>query len=271
MGRERLPRRARGGLLHQQHGERESRPRYYLVTLTPVFTSRPTPTSTWTSAGPFPTPTTLAAVSWQRGIRNRSGSSRVLNRWPPADQGFSTSSNGFPGFPAATSGTNERDNYAVYVDAEWTPTDRLVTQAAIRFEDFDDFGSTTNYKVGWTRSPNFGIRSTYSTGFKAPTPGQANASNTSTELINVNGVPRWSTTARFRRPARWRCSRRQAAWPAESTNFTAGIYATLGNFEIRVDYYDIDEKTASTCHLRWYCSGADRSADRRQRPRRRST
>ena len=28
--------------------------------------------------------------------------------------------------------------------------------------------------------------------------------------------------------------------PEESTNFTAGLYATLGNFEITVDYYDID-------------------------------
>ena len=89
---------------------------------------------------------------------------------PLADQGFSTSSNGFPGFPAATSGTFERENYAVYVDAEWTPTDSLVTQGAVRFEDFDGFGSTTNFKVGanWAITDNFGVRSTYSTGFKAP-------------------------------------------------------------------------------------------------------
>ena len=152
-----------------------------------------------------------------------------------ADQGFSTSSNGFPGFPAATSGTFERDNYAVYVDAEWTPTDRLVTQAAIRFEDFDDFGSTTNYKVGanWAISDNFGIRSTYSTGFKAPTPGQANASNTSTELINVNGVPTLvnNGTIPATSPVALSVGGKQLE-PEESTNFTAGIYATLGNFEI---------------------------------------
>ena len=116
-------------------------------------------------------------------------------------------------------------------------------QAAIRFEDFDDFGSTTNYKVGanYAISDNFGIRSTYSTGFKAPTPGQANASNTSTELINVNGVPTLvnNGTIPATSPVALSVGGKQLE-PEESTNFTAGIYATLGNFEITVDYYDID-------------------------------
>ena len=160
-----------------------------------------------------------------------------------ADQGFSTSSNGFPGFPAATSGTFERENYAFYVDAEWTPTDRLVTQAAIRFEDFDGFGDTTNYKIGanWAITDNFGVRSTYSTGFKAPTPGQANASNTSTELTNVNGVPTLinNGTIPATNPVALQFGGKELD-PEESTNFTAGLYATLGNFEITVDYYDID-------------------------------
>ena len=162
---------------------------------------------------------------------------------PLADQGFSTSSNGFPGFPAATSGTFERENYAVYVDAEWTPTDSLVTQGAVRFEDFDGFGSTTNFKVGanWAITDNFGVRSTYSTGFKAPTPGQANASNTSTELINVNGVPTLvnNGTIPATSPVALSVGGKELD-PEESTNFTAGLYATLGNFEITVDYYDID-------------------------------
>ena len=160
-----------------------------------------------------------------------------------ADQGFSTSSNGFPGFPEATSGTFERENYAFYVDAEWTPTDSLVTQAAVRFEDFDGFGDTTNYKIGanWAITDNFGVRSTYSTGFKAPTPGQANASNTSTELSNVNGVPTLvnNGTIPATNPVALQFGGKELD-PEESTNFTAGLYATLGNFEITVDYYDID-------------------------------
>jgi len=172
-----------------------------------------------------------------------SGQVESYTAGPLADQGFSTSSNGFPGFPAVTSGTFERENYAAYVDAEWTPTDRLVTQVAVRFEDFDDFGSTTNFKVGanWAITDNFGVRSTYSTGFKAPTPGQANTSNTSTELTVVNGRPTLINNGTI--PATNAVAQQfggKELDPEESTNFTAGLYATLGNFEITVDFYDID-------------------------------
>ena len=119
----------------------------------------------------------------------------------------------------------------------------MVTQGAIRFEDFDGFGSTTNFKVGanWAITDNFGVRSTYSTGFKAPTPGQSNASNTSTELTNVNGVPTLinNGTIPATNPVALAFGGRELD-PEESTNFTGGFYATLGNFEITVDYYDID-------------------------------
>jgi iron complex outermembrane receptor protein len=172
-----------------------------------------------------------------------SGQVESYTAGPLADQGFSTSSNGFPGFPAVTSGTFERENYAAYVDAEWTPTDSLVTQFAVRFEDFDDFGSTTNFKVGanWAVTDNFGVRSTYSTGFKAPTPGQANTSNTSTELTTVNGRPTLinNGTIPATNPVAQQFGGKELD-PEESTNFTAGLYATLGNFEITVDFYDID-------------------------------
>ena len=160
-----------------------------------------------------------------------------------ADQGFSTSSNGFPGFPAVTSGTFERENYAIYIDAEWTPKNNFLTQAAVRFEDFDGFGSTVNFKVGtnYAITDRFGIRSTYSTGFKAPTPGQANASNTSTELINVDGVPTLvnNGTIPATSPVALSVGGRELG-PEESTNLTLGLYATLGGLEFTIDYYDID-------------------------------
>ena len=121
-------------------------------------------------------------------------------------------------------------------------TDRPSCDAGgVRFEDFDDFGSTTNYKgANFAISDNFGIRSTYSTGFKAPTPGQANASNTSTELINVNGAHAGQQRYHSGDQPCGALGRRQAARTRRVYDFTAGIYATLGNFEITADYYDID-------------------------------
>ena len=155
------------------------------------------------------------------------------------DQGFSTSSNGFPGFPAATSGVFDRSNIAAYVEAEWDASDDLLVQSALRFEDFDDFGTTTNYKIGanYRMTEDLGVRATYSTGFKAPTPGQSNTSNTSTELtggvlVNNGTIPATSAVALRNGGAPLKAE--------DATNFTLGVYATIGEFDVTVDYFDID-------------------------------
>jgi len=155
------------------------------------------------------------------------------------DQGFSTSSNGFPGFPAATSGVFDRSNIAAYVEAEWDASDDLLVQSALRFEDFDDFGTTTNYKIGanYRMTEDLGVRATYSTGFKAPTPGQSNTSNTSTELtggvlVNNGTIPATSAVALRNGGAPLKAE--------DATNFTLGVYATIGEFDVTVDYIDID-------------------------------
>ncbi|MBT8141472.1 MAG: TonB-dependent receptor [Gammaproteobacteria bacterium] len=158
---------------------------------------------------------------------------------PLADQGFSTSSNGFPGFPAVTSGSWDRSNTAYYLDAEWDASEQLLLQGAVRFEDYQDFGSTTNYKIGgnYRVHDDLGFRATLSTGFKAPTPGQANASNTSTEfsagvLINNGTIPPTSPVAA--------AFGGKPLGPEESTNITLGTYFNVGNFDITLDYFDID-------------------------------
>ncbi len=158
---------------------------------------------------------------------------------PLAEQGFSTSSNGFPGFPAVTSGSFSRSNYAAYVDAEYQCTDSTLLQGALRFEDFDDFGTTTNFKLGINHKFNdqFGARATYSTGFKAPTPGQSNASNTSTELtggvlVNNGTIPATNPVAL--------ANGGRALEPEESTNITAGIFLNVGAFDLTLDVFKID-------------------------------
>ena len=154
-------------------------------------------------------------------------------------QGFSTSTNGFPGFSPKIAGSWERQNTALYADLEVTASDDLLLAAALRFEDFDDFGTTTNYRLGFNYAfnENLGIRATVSSGFKAPTPGQSNASNISTQIINgvltnQGVIPSTSPAAVLRGGA--------ALGPEESRNYTFGAYATLGAFDITVDYFDID-------------------------------
>lgn len=154
-------------------------------------------------------------------------------------QGFSTSTNGFPGFSPQISGSWSRENYAAYVDLEHYFTDDLLVGLAVRFEDFDGFGTTTNYKFGanWAINEYFGLRGTLSTGFKAPTPGQSNASNISTQIIsgvltNQGVIPPTSPVAALVGGS--------ALDPEESTNITVGAFMTLGQFDITVDYFDID-------------------------------
>jgi iron complex outermembrane receptor protein len=160
---------------------------------------------------------------------------------PLADQGFSAASNGFPGFSNIAGGKFDRENFGVYVDGEWEPTDSLLLGAAVRYEDFADFGTTTNYKVAanWRLTDNSGFRGTASTGFKAPTPGQSNAYNVSTEfdlaaaeLVNNGTIPSTSPVAVLRggRPLQ----------PEESINFTLGTFFSVGNFDVTIDYFNIE-------------------------------
>jgi iron complex outermembrane receptor protein len=154
-------------------------------------------------------------------------------------QGFSTSTNGFPGFSPDIAGAFDRANTSLYADLEYEASDALLLAAAIRFEDFDDFGSTTNAKIGfnYTLSDSAGVRGSYSTGFKAPTPGQSNASNISTQLVglvltNQGVIPSTSPAAQLRGG--------DVLQPEESTNLTLGTYFSLGNVDFTVDYFNIE-------------------------------
>lgn len=101
----------------------------------------------------------------------------------PSGQGFSTSSNGFGGFSRSTS--DKQDSYGIYGQLEADITDNLTLEAALRYEDYSAFGDTVNYKIAglYKFSDNFRIRGAYSTGFHAPTAGQANVTNVTTQIV----------------------------------------------------------------------------------------
>ena len=105
---------------------------------------------------------------------------------PYGAQGFSSAANGYSGTHPENSGTWDRPNFAVYgnlevhdVNDEW----RLGT--AVRREDFyDSFGGTINSTLGgrYSFTDKFTLRATVSRGFRAPTPGQQNALNVTSEF-----------------------------------------------------------------------------------------
>ncbi|MBB66052.1 MAG: TonB-dependent receptor [Rickettsiales bacterium] len=147
-------------------------------------------------------------------------------------------SNGFPGYSPDYSGTYSRDSYAVYTDISGDITDELFAQAAIRYEDYSDFGSEVVYKVAGIYQINdeIAVRSSYGTGFRAPTPGQQGTTNVSTRL--PDGFP--VATGLF--PAGGDVAQALGAeelLPEKSTNFTLGLTASFGDLTLTADYYNI--------------------------------
>lgn len=88
----------------------------------------------------------------------------------------------FAGFRDANRTDKSRNSYAAYADVEFNFTNWLLVDAAIRYEDYSDFGSTFNYKLAsrikLTDDLNF--RFAGSTGFRAPSIHQIYYNTTST-------------------------------------------------------------------------------------------
>ena len=99
-------------------------------------------------------------------------------------------SNGFSGTTSNGAGSFSRDNYAVYTDVEWHINEEILLQGALRFENFSDFGNTTNSKlaVRYQLFEQLILRGVVSTGFRAPTPGQSNYSGIRTSADGASGL-----------------------------------------------------------------------------------
>ena len=172
---------------------------------------------------------------------------------PLADQGtsiaFSSSSNGFGGFPNDTSAS--QDSTAFYIDLETDITDALTVQAAVRYEDFSVFGDTTNVKIAgiYRLSDDVRIRASRSTGFHAPTSGQASITNVTTQNQNINGVPTLVdqgtlplNSAAGQLAADFVESQtgvRPALGTEDADNYSLGIAVDVDAFSFTLDYYNI--------------------------------
>ncbi|GAB6197278.1 TonB-dependent receptor plug domain-containing protein [Lysobacter xanthus] len=105
---------------------------------------------------------------------------------------------GFPGFTPGTEVDRSRHNVALYLDAETNATERLLLGAAVRFEDYSDFGNTTTGKLSarFQATEHLAIRGAASTGFRAPGVQQQFYSQVSTNLSPGTGQLTETLTAR---------------------------------------------------------------------------
>jgi iron complex outermembrane recepter protein len=98
--------------------------------------------------------------------------------------GQAPGSQGFPGFSPADSITAKRSSVSAYVDGEINISKAWMIDAAVRAENYQDFGYIATYKLA-TRvkaTDNFNIRGSVSTGYRAPSLQQINFSNTLTSF-----------------------------------------------------------------------------------------
>lgn len=157
---------------------------------------------------------------------------------PLTSQGFGIGSNGFPGFQPSAAGEYTRRNAAAYIDASLPITDSLLAELAVRYEDYETFGSTVNYKIAANYSilDEWAVRGSFNTGFRAPTVGQANVSNVQTNLSD--GVLVDSALLPPTNPISVQLGGTELS-PEESQSFTFGTIYTQGDFFMTVDYYNI--------------------------------
>ena len=192
----------------------------------------------------------FGVVNFAAGLERRQETFKIENGEPNsyyidqgegglAAQGFGIGSNGFPGFQPGDAGESTSRSVAAYIDLESNVTDNLLLGLAVRYEDYDDFGDTTNGKFAARLqvTDDFAVRGAISTGFRVPTAGQANLRNVTTEfdagfLSDIATLPPTNPIAQQKGAV--------ALSPEESVNITVGTVITMGPVDVTIDYYNIE-------------------------------
>jgi iron complex outermembrane recepter protein len=174
----------------------------------------------------------------------RAGEEASYRNYDP-NSGIAAGSQVFGGFTPSTAGDFNRNSKAVYLDMEQEFTKSWNVAAAIRFENYSDFGSTFNYKLAtrYKVADGIALRASTSTGFRAPSMQQIYYSRVNTLFVTVPGsglVPIESGTFRNNsEPAR--ILGIPTLKQETSRSFTIGTtLQPMDNLEITVDAYQID-------------------------------
>ena len=141
----------------------------------------------------------------------------------------------YPGFQLSDAGAHSRKSYAVYADLAASPIKDLSVDLAGRYEHYTDFGDATIGKLTarYDITPEFAVRGTISTGFRAPSIQEEfySATNVSPTSAIVQLPPNSAAAALLGvKPLQ----------PEASTNYSAGIVThPFDNFSLTIDAYSI--------------------------------
>ncbi|MFC3070206.1 TonB-dependent receptor plug domain-containing protein [Phenylobacterium soli] len=159
--------------------------------------------------------------------------------------GKAAGAQGFPGFKPSNEVDKNRHSYAAYVDLDAPVTEKFDVDVAARYENYSDFGSTTNGKLSarYALTDSFALRGTVASGFRAPALQQQYFTATSTNFILINGVNTPVEVGTF--PSVSPVAAALGGKPLEpekSTNYSLGAVFHQGPFELTVDAYQINIK-----------------------------
>jgi iron complex outermembrane receptor protein len=103
---------------------------------------------------------------------------------------FGTGAQSFFGYAPSNAGYHQRSNYAFYGDVALTPVKKLKLDAAVRYEDYTDFGGATVYKgtARYDFTDAVALRATADTGFRAPTMAEQFYSGINVGPTSISGV-----------------------------------------------------------------------------------
>lgn len=153
----------------------------------------------------------------------------------------------FPGFAPSNEVDESRDIWSVYLDAEYDITEALLVSAALRYDDYDDFGDTTNGKLAarYTVNDWLKVRAAASTGFRAPSMQQQFFNNISTQFVD-DGTGTGTLVAEERGTFRNDSALARAIGipelkEEESKNQSVGlVIEPSDDWTLTIDYYHID-------------------------------
>jgi iron complex outermembrane recepter protein len=179
----------------------------------------------------------LGIEARQEGYSIEAGEPASYNAGPVV--GAPAGAQGFPGFKPDNVLDEDREAYSAYLDVEAQITPQFLASAAVRGEDYSDFGSAVTGKLAarYDFTDSFALRGTASTGFRAPGLQQSFFTSTATNFINgipfeVGTFPATSPTAVV-----------LGAQPLDaekSRNYSLGTVLRFGSFEATIDAYRIN-------------------------------
>lgn len=148
------------------------------------------------------------------------------------------------GFLAGDAGAHARRNTAEYVDLEYGSGRHLSAGLAVRHERYSDFGDTMSWKLSarYAFTPALAVRSTASTGFRAPSLQQEFYSSTGVVFDDPSDPKSWDVVRTFpvADPVAIALGA-QPLQPEKSRNYSVGlVYSTAAGPYATLDFYQIE-------------------------------